>query len=298
MIIKVYHKAFDFSSLFDTIHIMPNILDGRKIAGKIKKRLAVQVKRLKNKPAMAVVYAGSDPASLSYIMAKEKAAKEIGVDFLFYKFPARVSEKKVFSLISGLNQNEKVSGIIVQLPLPAHLPKKDILNAIALEKDVDVLSDKARELFSSGKSVFISPPAGAVLEFLKTAKRPLEKSTVVVVGRGMLVGEPVAMLLKQRVKRLIICDRKTKDLSIETKKADILISAVGKPNLIKKEMVKKEAVVIDAGTAKYKGKIVGDVDFEAVAPKVSYITPVPGGVGPVTVAMLLANAVKAAKKAV
>ena len=277
---------------------MHKILDGRKIAEKIKQRLKAQVIKMKNKPGLAVVYAGSDPASLSYIMAKEKAAKEIGVNFLFYKFPAQVSEKKVVSLISGLNQNEKVSGIIVQLPLPAHLPKKGILNAIALEKDIDVLSDKARELFKNGRPIFIPPPAGAVLEFLKTAKKPLEKSTVVVVGRGMLVGEPVAMLLKQRAKRLIVCDRKTKSLTTETRKADILISAVGQPNLIKKEMVKKGAVVIDAGTAKYKGKIVGDVDFANVSPKISYITPVPGGVGPVTVAMLLANVVKAAEKAI
>ena len=277
---------------------MHKILDGRKIADKIKQRLKMQVKKMKHKPGLAVVYIGNDPVSLSYIRAKEKAAKDIGIDFLFCKLSVRVFEKKVLNLIQELNQNEKVSGIIVQLPLPAHLPKKDILNAIALEKDVDVLSDKVRELFSSGKSVFVPPPAGAVLEFLKTAKRPLEKSTVVVVGRGMLVGEPVAMLLKQRAKKLIICDRKTKNLSIETKKADILISAVGKPNLIKKEMVKKGAVVIDAGTAKYKGKIVGDVDFADVSPKTSYITPVPGGVGPVTVAMLLENAVKAAKKAV
>src|SRR3989344_4601807 len=277
---------------------MHKILDGRKIAEKIKRRLKTQVKKMKQMPGLAVVYAGSDPASLSYIMAKEKAAKEIGVDFLFYKFPAQVSEKKVVNLISGLNQNEKVSGIIVQLPLPAHLPKKDILNAIALEKDVDVLSDGSRKKFEKGEPAFIPPPAGAVLEFLKTAKRPLEKSTVVVVGRGMLVGEPVAMLLKQRAKKLIICDRKTKDLSHETKKADILISAVGQPNLIKKEMVKKGAVVIDAGTAKYKGKIVGDVDFADVSLKISYITPVPGGVGPVTVAMLLANVVKAAEKAI
>ena len=277
---------------------MHKILDGRKIAEKIKRRLKTQVKKMKQMPGLAVVYAGSDPASLSYIMAKEKAAKEIGVDFLFYKFPAQVSEKKVVNLISGLNQNRKVSGIIVQLPLSAHLPKKEILNAIALEKDIDVLSDKARELLKNGQPIFIPPPAGAVLEFLKKAKRPLEKSTVVVVGRGMLVGEPVAMLLKQRAKKLIICDRKTKDLSHETKKADILISAVGQPNLIKKEMVKKGAVVIDAGTAKYKGKIVGDVDFADVSLKISYITPVPGGVGPVTVAMLLANVVKAAEKAI
>src|SRR3989338_3938638 len=137
---------------------MHKILDGRKIAEKIKRRLKAQVKKMKQKPGLAVVYIGNDSVSLSYIRAKEKAAKEIGVDFLFYKFPAQVSEKKVINLIHRLNQNEKVSGIIVQLPLPAHLPKKDILNAIALEKDIDVLSDKARELFSSVKSVFIPPP--------------------------------------------------------------------------------------------------------------------------------------------
>ncbi|TAN57404.1 bifunctional 5,10-methylenetetrahydrofolate dehydrogenase/5,10-methenyltetrahydrofolate cyclohydrolase [Patescibacteria group bacterium] len=274
------------------------ILDGRAIAQKIKNQLKRKIAKMKLKPALAVVYAGSDPASLSYIKAKEKTAKEIGVDFLFYKFPAQVSEEKVVSLISGLNQNEKVSGIIVQLPLPAHLPKKEILNAIVPEKDVDVLSDESRKKFEKGEPAFVPPPAGAVLEFLKIAKKPLEKSSVVVVGRGMLVGEPVAALLKQKVKKLIICDRKTKNLSYETKKADILISAVGRPNLIKKEMIKKGAVVIDAGTAKHLGRIAGDVDFADVSLKASYITPVPGGVGPVTVAMLLANVVKAAKKAV
>ena len=277
---------------------MHKILDGRKIAEKIKRRLKAQVKKMKQRPGLAVVYIGNDPVSLSYIRAKEKAAKEIGIDFLFYKLTDKSSEKKVVGLIHRLNQDKNISGIIVQLPLSAHLPKKEILNAIALEKDIDVLSDKARELLKNGQPIFIPPPAGAVLEFLKTAKMPLKKSTVVVVGRGMLVGEPVAMLLKQRAKRLIVCDRKTKSLTTETRKADILISAVGQPNLIKKEMVKKGAVVIDAGTAKYKGKIVGDVDFADVSLKTSYITPVPGGVGPVTVAMLLANAVKAAKKAV
>ena len=277
---------------------MHKILDGRKIAEKIKRRLKAQVKKMKQRPGLVVVYIGNDPVSLSYIRAKEKAAKEIGIDFLFYKLTDKSSEKKVVGLIHRLNQDKNISGIIVQLPLPAHLPKKEIFNAVALEKDIDVLSDKARELLKNGQPIFIPPPAGAVLEFLKTAKMPLKKSTVVVVGRGMLVGEPVAMLLKQRAKRLIVCDRKTKSLTTETRKADILISAVGQPNLIKKEMVKKGAVVIDAGTTKYKGKIVGDVDFADVSLKISYITPVPGGVGPVTVAMLLANVVKAAGKAV
>ena len=146
---------------------MHKILDGRKIAEKIKRRLKAQVKKMKQRPGLAVVYIGNDPVSLSYIRAKEKAAKEIGVDFLFYKFPAQVLEKKVVNLISDLNQNRKVSGIIVQLPLPAHLPKKEIFDAVALEKDIDVLSDKARELFKNGRPIFIPPPAGAVLEFLK-----------------------------------------------------------------------------------------------------------------------------------
>lgn len=277
---------------------MYKILDGRAIAQKIKNRLKGKIVKMKIKPALAVVYAGDDSASLSYIKAKEKAAKEIGVDFLFYKFPAQVSEKKVIGLIHYLNQNKKVSGIIVQLPLSKHLSRNKILNAIIFEKDVDVLSEISRNKFEKGEPAFIPPPAGAVLEFLKIAKKPLEKSTVVVVGRGMLVGEPVAMLLKKKAKKIIICDQKTKDLAKETKKADILITAAGKPNLIKKEMIKKGAVVIDAGTAKHLGRIVGDVDFANVSPKASYITPVPGGVGPVTVAMLLRNVVEAAKKAV
>ena len=277
---------------------MHKILDGRKIAQKIKNQLKRKIAKMEIKPALAVVYAGNDPASLSYIKAKEKAAKEIGVDFLFYKFSVRVPEKKVINLISSLNQNIKVSGIIIQLPLLKHLSRNNILNAVAFEKDVDVLSDESRKKFEKGEPAFVPPPAGAVLEFLKIAKKPLEKSTVVVVGRGMLVGEPVAMLLKQKAKKIIICDQKTKDLAKETKKADILISAAGLPNLIKKEMIKKGVVIIDAGTAKHLGKIVGDVDFANVSPKASYITPVPGGVGPVTVAKLLENVVKAAKKAV
>src|SRR3990170_7823176 len=154
---------------------MHKILDGRKIAEKIKRRLKAQVIKMKQKPGLAVVYIGNDPVSLSYIKAKEKAAKEIGIDFLFYKLPDKSSEKKVVGLIRRLNQDKNISGIIIQLPLSAHLPKKEILNAIALEKDIDVLSDESRKKFEKGEPAFVPPPAGAVLEFLKTAKRPLEK---------------------------------------------------------------------------------------------------------------------------
>lgn len=277
---------------------MYKILDGRIIAEKIKKRLKAQVVKMKQKPGLAVVYIGNDPVSLAYIRKKQEAARQIGVDFFFHKLAEKSSSKKTIALIGKLNKQENVNGIIVQLPLPKHLSKKEIIDAIALKKDVDVLNSKARKSLESGRPQFAPPPARAVLELVHSAKRSVKNSTVVVVGRGMLVGEPVAELLKNQAKRLIVCDQETQNLSAETKKADILISATGKPNLIESSMVKKRAVVIDAGTARYKGKIVGDVDFKNVAPKTSYITPVPGGVGPITVVMLLANTVKAAKRAV
>lgn len=275
---------------------MYKILDGRAIAQKIKNRLKKIVKVRRLKPGLAVVFAGSDPASLSYIRAKERAAKEIGVQFFFYKLPNKSSTKKVVALIHRLNKQEKVHGIIMQLPLPRQLNRSHILNAIALEKDVDVLSDQAKKFFENRRPVFVPPPASAAMELIKQSGKKVEQSVVTLVGHGMLVGKPIETLLSQKAKMLFVCNQKTQILSAKTRKADILITAVGKPNLITASMVKKGVVVIDAGTSRHQGKIVGDVDFERVAPKTSYITPVPGGVGPVTVVTLIANVVKAAQK--
>ncbi|HLC99691.1 MAG TPA: bifunctional 5,10-methylenetetrahydrofolate dehydrogenase/5,10-methenyltetrahydrofolate cyclohydrolase [Patescibacteria group bacterium] len=273
---------------------MYKILDGRAIAQKIKNRLKKKVQASKLRPGLAVVFAGSDPASLSYIRAKERAAQEIDVQFFFYKLPSKSLTKHIVALIEELNQRKDVHGVIVQLPLPKHLNRSHILNAIALEKDVDVLSDQAKKLFENGRPVFVPPPASAAMELIKQSGKRAEQSVVTLVGHGILVGKPIETLLSQKAKTLFVCDQKTQLLSTKTRKADILISAVGKPNLITASMVKKGAVLIDAGTSRHQGKIVGDVDFDRVAPKTSFITPVPGGVGPVTVAMLIANVVKAA----
>lgn len=275
---------------------MYKILDGRSIAQKIKNRLKKKVQARKLTPGLAVVFVGSDQVSLSYIGAKGRAAKEIGIRFFFKKLPSGVSTKRVVDLIHGINKQKNVHGIIVQLPLPKHLDRSAILNAVSVEKDVDVLSEIAKHMFKKGQPLFVPPPASAALELIKRSGKKIEQSVVTLVGHGILVGKPIETLLSQKAKVLFVCDQQTKNLSAKTRQADILISAVGKPNLITASMVKKGAVVIDAGTSRYRGKIVGDVGFDHVATKTSWITPVPGGVGPMTVAMLMANVVKAAQK--
>lgn len=259
------------------------ITDGKKIAQKIRTRLKKEVEKMKKPPILAVILVGDDPASHLYVRIKEKISAEIGIVFQKYLFPSATKEKTILELINRLNNDKKISAIIVQLPLPAHLDSSKIIEAIAPEKDADSLT---------GKALILPPTPAAILTLLANYKISLKNKNIVLVGHGKLVGGPLAKILKRRKIPIEICTDKTKNLSAITKKADILISATGVAHLIKADMVKKNAVIIDAGTSESGGEIVGDVDFEPVKEKSSYITPPKGGIGPVTVAKLMENVVK------
>lgn len=265
------------------------LLSGKKIAQKIQDRLREEIARKKIKPTLAVILVGANPISRIYIREKEKAAKKVGIKIKKYFLSASISQQKILSLIQNLNRDPKITGILVQLPLPKDFDPDKILASIESKKDVDGLTKRSE----------VRPPTvAAIMTLLEEYKIPIKNKKVCLVGYGRLVGKPLAPLLKKAGARLTICTRKTKNLKLKTKKADILISATGVPHLVKKEMVKKGAVVIDAGTSSQStvdrrpSTVVGDVDFAEVKKIASYITPPKGGVGPLTVAKLLENVVK------
>jgi len=266
------------------------ILDGKKLAEEILDELKEEIKKLPASPAggppmkLAVILVDKNPASLNFIKQKQKAAKKIGVNFVLYKFKKNIKEENLIKELNKIIKNKSNTGIVVQLPLPKHLNEQRILNIIPQKKDVDALSVD---------NFLVEPPAAsAIMEILNFYHIRVKGKKVIIVGKGKLVGKPLAIMIKKRGANLFVCDRKTKNLASKILKADILISATGQPHLIKENMVKKGVVVIDAGFHKCKG----DVDFENVKKKASYITPVPGGVGPMTVAMLFSNLIKLAKK--
>lgn len=259
------------------------ILSGKPVAEKIYLSLQKDLKKTSRK-YLAVILVGEDPASLSYVKIKEKIAERLGIGFRLYHLSGIASEKEVLELVADLNQNKFVSGIMVQLPLLQSFSEEKILKKIVQEKDIEGFFGK-----------FSPPTAQAILEILKFYQIGLKNKKIVIVGYGQLVGKPLEKLLKKQGLKPIVCDSKTKDLKGKILTADILISAVGIPSLIKKNMVSEKAVVIDAGTAESKGKIAGDIAAE-VYEKVFAYSPVPGGVGPVTVACLMRNFIEAAKK--
>lgn len=262
------------------------ILDGKKIAGKILENLKKEIEKKRLKLKLAVVLIGESPVSKIFIKEKQKACEFVGIGFQWFKFSSKISSTKIKKEIEKIVRNPVISGIVIQLPLPKKLNSQKILNLISSQKDVDVLSDKTRP-------VSILPPVVcAVSCLLKEYKITIKDKNIVLIGAGKLVGRPLASWLSKEKANIVIVDKSTKNISSLTKKADIIISGVGKPNLITGKMVKKGAVVIDAGTSSEKGKSVGDVDFKSVSKKASYITPFPGGVGPLTVACLLENLVK------
>lgn len=272
---------------------MVKILDGKKIAEKILAKLIsparLAAKRTGRPPIrLAVVLVSSSSASLNFVRQKQKVAEKIGVQFKLYKFNKNISEQKLIGKLSRIVSNKVNTGIVIQLPLPKHIDEQKILNIIPPEKDVDALSVD---------NFFVeSPTASGIMKILKEYNIKIKGKKIVIIGKGRLVGKPLAIMMEKVGANLILCDRQTKNLVAKTLKADILISATGQPNLIKENMVKKGTVVIDAGFSKINDKIVGDVDFKKVKKKASYITPVPGGVGPMTVAMLMRNLIKLAKK--
>ncbi|MFY9462162.1 MAG: bifunctional 5,10-methylenetetrahydrofolate dehydrogenase/5,10-methenyltetrahydrofolate cyclohydrolase [Candidatus Sungiibacteriota bacterium] len=271
------------------------LLDGKKLSQKILDELKDKIAKTKKQLRLAAVVVGKNPVTGKFIEQKKKTAANIGVAFRVYDFDEKISTNELRKRLADIVHEAKNTGVIIQLPLPAHINAQYILNAIPPEKDVDVLSARASGNFYVGKSEVLPPVVGAVKTFFEEYGIEYKGKNAVVVGAGKLVGKPVAAWLTNEGVVVSVVNEYTKDISEFTKKADIIISGAGKSKLITGEMVKDGAIVVDAGTSESEGKIVGDVDFDSVSAKASYITPVPGGVGPLTVAMLFKNLVTLAK---
>jgi methylenetetrahydrofolate dehydrogenase (NADP+)/methenyltetrahydrofolate cyclohydrolase len=276
------------------------IIDGNAIARKIRGELAAQVAGLREQgvtPGLAVILVGDDPASRVYVGRKVKACADVGIVSSRHDFDADTDPAEVLALIRRLNDDPSIHGILVQLPLPRHLDVRTVLEAISPDKDVDGFHLYNVGALVVGDTVFPPCTPYGVQHLLAHEGIPIEGQNVVVVGASNIVGKPMGLMLMQQNATICICHAKTRDLAQFTILADILIVAAGKPALIKAEMVKTGAVVIDVGINRLPdGRLVGDVDFEAVARKASHITPVPGGVGPMTVTMLLHNTVQSAQR--
>lgn len=280
---------------------MAKIIDGKAISAAVRAEIKAEVVRLSAEGisvCLAVVIVGDDPASQVYVRNKKKACDETGIRSEIIAMPAETTEEELISVLDGLNSRKDVNGILVQLPLPGHINERNIIAHIAPKKDVDAFCDEnVGRIMTGGFSFLPCTPAG-IIELLHRSGISIEGKECVVVGRSNIVGKPMVMLLLHENGTVTICHSKTKNLPDVTRRADILVSAVGKANFITADMVKPGAVVIDVGMNRTpEGKLTGDVDFSAVEPIASFITPVPGGVGPMTVTMLLKNTVTAAKKA-
>ena len=277
------------------------IIDGKKIAETLRQKLKKEIIEIKSSfksaPGLTVILIGEDPASKIYVRNKEKFSKEIGINSEVIKYPENIEEKEVLSKIIELNKNKKVSGILVQLPLPKHINKQKVIETILPEKDVDGFHPINVGNLSSGyDSKIPCTPLGCLI-LLKEVEKNLSGKHAVVIGRSNLNGKPMAQLLLKENCTVTITHSKTKDLKSQCNKADIIIAAVGKPKLVKGDWVKKNAIVIDVGINKTSDGIVGDIDFNEVSKVARAITPVPGGVGPMTIACLLRNTVECFKRA-
>ncbi|BCD62027.1 methylenetetrahydrofolate dehydrogenase (NADP+) / methenyltetrahydrofolate cyclohydrolase [Nitratiruptor sp. YY08-26] len=276
------------------------ILDGKKLSQKIKEQIKSEVAELKEKyaitPGLAVILVGDDPASHTYVKMKAKACKEVGFYSIVHEMPESITQEKIEETIKLMNQNPNIDGILVQLPLPIHIDATRILELIEPAKDVDGFHPYNFGRLMQGLDTFAPCTPLGVIELLHEYNIDPKGLDVCVVGASNIVGKPMAALLLNAFATVDICHIYTKDLQSHTKRADMVVVGVGKAGLITADMVKDGAIVIDIGINKVDGKIVGDVDFEEVSKKASYITPVPGGVGPMTIAMLLQNTLKAAKK--
>jgi methylenetetrahydrofolate dehydrogenase (NADP+)/methenyltetrahydrofolate cyclohydrolase len=276
------------------------IIDGRAVAAEIRQECKKRVSALKARgvvPGLAVIVVGDDPASAIYVRNKIRACEQVGINSFKYEFAKDASPQAVLDLITALSARSDVHGILVQLPLPPQFAKLEVLRAIPADKDVDGFHLYNVGALVVGDTVFPPCTPYGVLKLLEHEHIELEGKNVVVVGASNSVGKPMALMLMQRDATLCICHAKTRDLAQFTILADVLVVAAGHPNLIVPQMVKTGAVVIDVGINRLPdGKLVGDVDFEGVRQKASYITPVPGGVGPMTVTMLLSNTIAAAER--
>jgi methylenetetrahydrofolate dehydrogenase (NADP+)/methenyltetrahydrofolate cyclohydrolase len=271
------------------------IIDGQKIAQKIERELTINVKKLKKIPNLAIVLVGHNPASEIYVQKKQEASSRIGADCRMYRLPANTSQGKLLNLIEKLNKNNRVDGILVQLPLPPGINKLSVNFSISPWKDVDGVNPLNMGFLYAGQRLLVSATVQAIIKTVKYTKINFSGRRAVLVGFSDLIGKPLMPFLVDLGAAITICDKKTKGLAKLTREADLLIVAAGSPKLIKASMVKKGVTVIDVGINRIGKKTVGDVDFENVKKKAQFVTPVPGGVGPVTVAILLKNLIKAAK---
>lgn len=278
---------------------MSRIIDGKVISASVKERVKAEVSALKEKGitvGLAVIIVGEDPASKVYVSNKKKACENLGIISEEYALPESTTNEELLALIEELNNKPSINGILCQLPLPRHLDEKLIINSIDPEKDVDAFHPFNVGKIMIGDFYFLPCTPAGVMEMLKYENIEVEGKNCVVIGRSNIVGKPMNMLLLHQNGTVTVCHSKTKNLKEICRNADILVAAVGRPKFVTEDMVKKGAVVIDVGINRVDGKLCGDVDFENVKNKVSAITPVPGGVGPMTIAMLMQNTLTAAKK--
>ncbi len=273
------------------------IIDGKKVSAEVRARVTDRVHELKEKtgkvPGLAVVLVGDDPASAMYIKNKKKACEQVGIKSFEHRLSADAKQEGLLALVEKLNQDETVNGILVQLPLPGQIDSKKILEAVAPAKDVDGFHPLNFGRLAGGDPVLTPCTPAGIIKMLDHYDIAIEGKRAVVMGRSAIVGKPMAFLLLHRNATVTICHSRTKDLPDRTRSAEILIAAVGKPGFVTGDMVSEGTVVIDVGIHRIGDKLVGDVAFDEVKDKASYISPVPGGVGPMTIAMLLQNTVKA-----
>lgn len=287
------------------------IIDGKQVAESIRAELKEEVAKLRAKgivPGLGVILVGVDPASISYVTAKERACEELGIYSDDNRPPAEISQGELMALVQKLNADPKINGILVQLPLPSHLNEAEVLMAVDPNKDVDGFHPTNVGKMVVGEKAFLPCTPHGVIQLLLRSGVKLEGAHTVIVGRSNIVGKPLMNMLIQKSPTgnatVTVCHTRTKDLAYHTRQADIIVAAAGRPNTITADMVKEGVVVIDVGvnriedaTKKSGFRLVGDVDFEAVKEKASFITPVPGGVGPMTITMLMYNTVESAKRA-
>ncbi len=278
---------------------MSKIINGKEVSAFVKEKVKTEISLLKSKGidvSLAVILVGENPASKIYVANKKKACEELGITSLEYLLPEETTTEELLGLIDTLNNEKTVNGILCQLPLPKHIDEQTVINSINPKKDVDAFHPENVGRIMIGDFDFLPCTPAGIMEMLSYYNIGVEGKNCVVIGRSNIVGKPMSMLLLHKNGTVTTCHSKTKDLPNVTKTADILVSAVGKANFVTADMVKEGAVVIDVGMNRENGKLCGDVCFDEVEKLSSYITPVPGGVGPMTIAMLMKNTLTAAKK--
>lgn len=280
--------------------LMYTKIDGKEVSASVRETITAEVAQLKDKgvtPGLAVIIVGNDPASRVYVNNKKKGCEQTGMNSFEYALPEETTTEELIALIETLNKDEKVDGILCQLPVPKQIDEEKVLNAISPEKDVDAFHPVNCGKVMTGDYTFAPCTPAGMVEMLKYYNIPITGKHCVIIGRSNIVGKPMAMLMLKNNATVTVCHSRTQNLPEITKQADILVAAVGIPKFAKADMVKEGAVVLDVGINRMEnGKLCGDVDFDDVAEKTSYITPVPGGVGPMTITMLLKNTLASAKK--